>query len=209
MSVLSRCLFLPVIVVFSGCITTSIEPESSACPGARYADAVDSPYAIPFPVGSAVATGLANCSRSYHSRGLPDQFATDFDLPEGTHFLAARGGVVSFVQEDQPSYGGGDSQILRGNGVFVDHGDGTTALYLHSPMNGVWVEVGDTVAVGDTLGLVGASGLAGYPHLHFIVVTGAVDYPYTGVPVSFRNPEPRDVPLRSFARYNVGPVGGM
>ncbi len=163
------------------------------------------PYVVPFAVGMRLQTGLANCSASFHSAGQPDQFATDFDLPSGTPFLAARAGVVAFVQEDQPSLGGGSSNGISGNAVMVDHGDGTTALYLHSPEGGISVEVGDPVTRGDTLGVVGQSGLAGYPHLHFIVVEGSLSFPYQGVPVTFGNAMPADVPLMTYSVYEVLP----
>lgn len=193
------------LLAAAACGLTAPLTSTRGCPDAEYPAADSSPYFVPFGVGTVLNIGLANCSSSYHAEGQPDQFATDFDLPTGTPFLAARPGVVSFVQEDQPSGGGGSSPLLVGNGVFVDHGDGTTALYLHSPEDGIFVEEGDTVAVGDTLGIVGRSGLAGYPHLHFIVVADFSGYPYEGVPVSFRNAAPRDVPLRTYARYEVTP----
>lgn len=189
----------------AACGLTVPSTNTRGCPGPPYPEATTSPYAVPFEVGTTLDIGLANCSASYHAEGQPDQYATDFDLPTGTPFMAARAGVVSFVQEDQPSGGGGTSTLLIGNGVFVDHGDGTTGLYLHSPEDGITVEEGDTVQVGDTLGIVGRSGLAGYPHLHFIVVAEFSGYPYSGVPVSFRNASPLDVPLRSYTRYEVTP----
>ena len=197
---------LSLLLIGAGCTdgVTSSAGEAG-CPDDGYPAPDRSQYVIPFAVGTSLFTGLANCSSSFHAAGRPDQYATDFDLPTGTPFVAARGGVVTFVQEDQPSLGGGDAEAVLGNAVFVAHGDGTTALYLHSPMNGIMVELGDTVVAGDTLGLVGASGLAGYPHLHFIVVTGDTSFPYQGVPVTFRNAAPPDVPLGTYASYTVGP----
>lgn len=170
-----------------------------------YPSVESTPYVVPFAVGLRLQTGLANCSSSFHAAGQPDQFATDFDLPVGTPFVAARAGVVALVQEDQPSLGGGSSNGISGNAVMVDHGDGTTALYLHSPEDGIVVEVGDPVTQGDTLGVVGQSGLAGYPHLHFIVVEGSISFPYEGVPVTFGNALPADVPLMTYSVYEVLP----
>lgn len=200
------CVLLVLALLQGGCTSepTSLSGEEG-CPESGYPASDQSPYVIPFAVGTELFTGLANCSASFHAAGNPDQYATDFDLRTGTPFVAARPGVVTFVQKDQPSLGGGDGEEVLGNAVFVAHGDGTTAIYLHSPMDGIIVELGDTVAAGDTLGLVGASGLAGYPHLHFIVVEGDTSFPYTGVPVTFRNASPPDVPLRSYASYAVMP----
>lgn len=185
----------------SGCSGSQVSlPEEllSGCDGQLYPDPATSLYAIPFPVGSTITTGLANCSSSFHGPNTPDRYATDFDFPEGTFYTAARGGTVSGLDEDELSSGGGG-----GNYVLVDHGDGTHAYYLHSPANGILVEVGDVVAPGDTLGIVGQSGQAGYPHLHFIVVTGDPSWPYSPIPVSFRNVNPQDVALKSHTTYKV------
>jgi murein DD-endopeptidase MepM/ murein hydrolase activator NlpD len=187
------------VVAACGPISSSEIPTISGCDSASYPAIETSPYVIPFAVGTTLETGLGNCSSSFHAAG-PDQFATDFNLPAGTPFVAARAGIVSGVVEDQPSGGGG-----AGNRMSVDHGDGTSALYLHSPRDGILVEVGDRVEQGDTLGVVGQSGLAGYPHLHFIVVEGSTAYPYQGVPVTFRNADPAHVALRTNGMYTVLP----
>jgi hypothetical protein len=126
-------------------------------------DPATSPYVLPFPVGETHETGLANCSSSYHSAGQPDQYAFDFDMPLGTPFTAARGGTVVLVVEDAPKSGGS-----AGNYLIIDHHDGTYGLYHHSPNNGIEVEEDDEVEQGDVLGVTGRSGLAGYPHLHFM-----------------------------------------
>lgn len=177
---------------------TPTRSEDWGCDERPYPEPSSSPYILPFAVGMTVPTGLANCSSSFHGEGRPDQYATDFDVPEGTPFVAARGGTVVRVVEDQPSAGGG-----QGNLVLIRHDDGTHAYYLHAPEGGITVEEGDEVAHGDELGVVGRSGLAGYPHLHFIVVTGEPEYPYTGVPVSFRNAHPNHAALMSNSEYEV------
>ena len=102
------------------------------------------------------------------------------------------------VVESEPSGGGG-----AGNYVVIDHGDNTFALYAHSPKDGITVEEGDEVFQGRELGAVGRSGLAGYPHLHFIVLEGGYSWPYSGVPISFNNVVPPDVILKSFGNYKV------
>jgi hypothetical protein len=170
------------------------------CDGQTYNDPATSPYILPFTVGESYPTGLTNCSSSYHGPDKPDQYASDFDMPEGTPFIAARGGTVYEVVEDQPSIGGG-----AGNYVTIDHGDNTYAKYYHSPQDGIDVEVGDEVAQGDVLGVVGRSGLAGYHHLHFIVVKDQTDFPYEGIAVSFRNAIPADVALESYSEYEAAP----
>jgi hypothetical protein len=165
------------------------------CDGQVYPEPEVSPYVIPFPVGMTVETGLANCSESFHGPNSPERYATDFDMPEGTVFTAARGGVVARLVED--------SEDEIGNWLHIDHDDDTSALYAHSPVGGIYVEVGDRVEPGDTLGIVGQSGQAGYPHLHFIVVKDPARWPFDPVPVSFRNADPGDVALRCHSTYTA------
>lgn len=206
MRLLRHCKPLMMTCGFFACFEDPPLPtDLAASCDTAYPTVDETPYVVPFAVGTRLQTGLANCSSSFHAAGQPDQFATDFDLSTGTPFVAARAGTVVFVQEDQPSLGGGSSNGISGNAVVVDHGDGTLALYLHSPENGIEVETGDLVATGDTLGVVGASGLAGYPHLHFIVVDGSFEWPYDGLPVTFGNASPADAPLRSYAAYDLLP----
>lgn len=179
-------------------ISEAAEPVKG-CDGQTYPNPATSPYILPFVAGETFETGLTNCSSSFHGAGNPDQYAYDFDVPEGTPFIAARGGTVHTVVEDAPSHG--DSG--PGNYLRIDHHDGTFGLYYHSPQDGIDVEVGDEVQQGDVLGVVGRSGLAGYPHLHFIVVKGSPEFPYDGVAISFRNASPPDVPLKSYTSYTV------
>ena len=171
-----------------------------ACDGQTYPDPTSSPYVLPFPVGRKVMTGLTNCSSSFHGAQYPDRLAYDFNVKEGTPFYASRGGKVALVIDDQPSGGGGDK---AGNWVVIDHLDNTFGIYLHSPKNGIGVKEGDTIRQGDRLGIVGKSGYAGYPHLHFIVVKDGYSWPYDPIPITFSNVYPADVVLREKVEYTV------
>jgi murein DD-endopeptidase MepM/ murein hydrolase activator NlpD len=103
-----------------------------------------------------------------HHSGV-QAFAVDLGAPEGTHILAARGGDVSFIVEYEslnvkdypPGYPG------IGNYMFIQHQDDTYGVYFHMVKNGVLVDVGDHVHRGDLIALVGETGNAGGPHLHF------------------------------------------
>ncbi|KAA3612505.1 MAG: M23 family metallopeptidase [Calditrichaeota bacterium] len=119
-------------------------------------------------------------------------------MPIGTIFIASRAGTVHTVVENAPSDGGG-----IGNYILIDHGDKTYAYYLHSPMDGIDVKVGDKVKQGSPLGVTGRSGKAGYPHLHFIVVKGSPAYPYEGKAISFKNASPSHTVLKSYAKYKA------
>lgn len=87
------------------------------------------------------------------------RFHTGIDLraPEGAPIRAAAGGVIV----DAGRRGG------YGNAVEIDHGNGTTTLYAHA--SAVLVGKGERVEPGQTVALVGQTGQATGPHLHFEV----------------------------------------
>jgi len=174
--------------------------NQKGCDGKEYPDPSNSKYILPFPSGKTYKTGLTNCSSSYHGKAHPDRYAFDFDMPVGDSFYATRGGKVVLVIEDQPSNGGGNK---AGNWVIIDHLDNTYGIYLHSPKNGIAVNEGDNVKQGDLLGSTGRSGLAGYPHLHFIVVQNGYTWPYDPIPITFKNVYPKDVIIKSYSSYSA------
>lgn len=80
---------------------------------------------------------------------------TDFAAPTGTAARTVGDGVIEFAGR-QNGYG---------NVVFVKHRSGHETVYAH--LSKINVRVGQSVAQGDTIGLVGATGWATGPHLHF------------------------------------------
>lgn len=79
----------------------------------------------------------------------------DYPAPQGTPVVAAADGVVAMV---------GD-HFFGGRSVFLDHGDGLITMYLH--LSRIFVEEGRQVRRGERVGVVGATGRATGPHLHF------------------------------------------
>jgi len=152
---------------------------------------------LPIPVGQSVKIDLSNCSGSFHSFGEPDAFAIDFNLAIGSRVTAARGGLVAYVEES------GNDRGFPNNLVVVNHRDGTYGQYMHLTRDGAAVTVGTEVSPGDLIGYSGSTGLAGYPHLHFVVTTGGFSYPYESVPVTFRNTAPNPNSLISGERYTA------
>lgn len=135
------------------------------------------------------------------------RFAWDFDLPDGTPVLAARGGTVALMNGSwRTDHCGGTtadqagpitSQFIGNEANFVEiaHGDGTSALYLHLSEVAPGIErkavTGGAVQQGELLGL---SGKTGYtqcvPHLHFQVEHSVrADWFTTSLPISFADPD--------------------
>ena len=81
---------------------------------------------------------------------------TDIAALEGTEIKAAGNGKVLLS--------GGD-YFYSGNMVIIDHGQGLQTIYAH--LSKVLVKVGDIVKKGDIIGLVGKTGRATGPHLHW------------------------------------------
>ena len=82
----------------------------------------------------------------------------DIAAPYGQEILAALPGVVERVGED----------ATYGNYIILRHAHNLKTFYAHCSQ--VLVEEGDRVAQGQPLALVGSTGLATGPHLHFAVI---------------------------------------
>lgn len=169
--------------------------QAVSCRGLDYPDWETSLYVLPYPVGTGYQVKLNNCSSSYHREGEPDALATDFEMPIGTCITASRAGKVVYVRES------GEDYEHPNNLVIIEHIDKTFAQYMHLTKDGAAVKVGDEVAQGQFIGLSGATGLAGYPHLHFIVTQGDWKYPYFGIPITFKNTYPNKRGLHSNKVY--------
>lgn len=170
---------------------------SVGCPDTTYPSWATSPYVLPYRVGEQYRVNLSHCSGSYHSEGRPDAFAIDFAMPIGTMITASRAGTVVHVEER------GEDGHHPNNLVVIDHGDGTFAEYMHLTQDGALVDVGDAVVQGTEIGLSGNTGLAGYPHLHLVMVEGSYAYPYTSMPVTFSNTTPNPRSLESGVSYTA------
>jgi murein DD-endopeptidase MepM/ murein hydrolase activator NlpD len=79
----------------------------------------------------------------------------DFSAPEGSQVVAANDGVVCLVSD----------HFFSGRSIFIDHGDGLYTMYFH--LSKVSVEPSQHVQKGQVIGLVGSSGRATGPHLHW------------------------------------------
>lgn len=122
---------------------------------------------------------------------------TDFAIPDevalrrGVPVLAAAEGRVVGTRDGEPDLPveqRGLEQVAGrecGNGVAIMHTDGIRTQYCHLRRDSITVVTGQEVARGQPLGMVGQSGLASFPHLHFELLTAgdrSLD-PFTGGPV--------------------------
>ena len=115
-----------------------------------------SPVALAWPVHAPLGDGFGPREVAFHA-GL------DLAAPKGAPVAGAAAGRVVWAG---PRGGG------FGNAVLLAHGRGVRTLYAH--LSRVDVSLGQRVRAGQRIGLVGQSGRASGPHLHFEVrVRGA------------------------------------
>ena len=94
--------------------------------------------------------------------------------------LRVRDGVADKIIADQTQRASVD-KMECGNGIVVDHGNGWQTQYCHLRKGSVTVKQGVKVDKGTVLGMVGVSGLASFPHVHFTVRhLGKVIDPFVG-----------------------------
>ncbi|RMA64675.1 M23 family metallopeptidase [Ulvibacter antarcticus] len=169
------------------------------CTNYDYGNWETSYYVLPYPVDISYTVNLSHCTSSYHAEGRPDQFGIDFDMPIGSLITATREGTVIHIEESGIDGG------FPNNLVVVQQNDNTYAQYMHLTENGAIVSVGDVVEKGSHIGYSGSTGLAGYPHLHFIVTIESWEYPYVGIPYNFKNTEANPHSLQLGKSYTALP----
>ena len=101
------------------------------------------------PLNGKISRGFINSATKKH-KGI------DILAPQGTPIVAAKSGVVIYEGNSIPGYG---------NLIIIDHGKGLATLYGHHKKN--LVRVNQNVRQGETIALVGMTGRATAPHLHF------------------------------------------
>jgi len=118
-------------------------------------DRTDFTEAFAWPVQGRISGRFGN-QRVYNGQPGAAHSGMDIAAPKGTPVHAPAGGVVTFADPDL---------YLTGGTVVLDHGHGISSNFLH--LSRIDVKVGDVIKQGDAIGLVGATGRATGPHLHW------------------------------------------
>ena len=138
-------------------------------------------YDLPYAQGQEFLVGQGYMGNATHQ----GKYALDWDMPEGTPVLAARGGMVVDIEESF-SEGRPDPDLMtQANYVKSRHSDGTIGNYVHLKHKGVKVHIGQKVRAGDVIGFSGNTGFTTGPHLHFEVYSATRELGRRTIPVEF------------------------
>ncbi len=206
--------FLASAFVFTFTFLGAIVPAINIPSSGGEAPAFPAPpgYVLPW-AGGEIHTLTQGEETSFTHNGQA-AYAFDFDLSYET-VVAARGGKVVQVRVDSNSGGCDHSFSSAANYIVVDHGDGTSGLYLHLAYNAANVKVGQVISRGEPLAISGETGLTCSdndsgpgPHLHFQVErSDAVQYFTQSLPIAFDDIPRDDGVPESGASYVSGNYG--
>lgn len=138
-------------------IAARIEREQAEVASARERDDDRDDFAIAFawPLQGRIS-GVYGSQRIYNGTPKSPHSGLDVAAATGTPVRAPAAGIVSFARPDL---------YLTGGTVLLDHGHGLSSNFLH--LSRLDVSVGQRVEQGQVLGLVGATGRATGPHMHW------------------------------------------
>ena len=138
-------------------IAARIEREQAQVEAVRTRDddRIDFEMSFIWPVKGRIS-GVFGSQRIYNGTPKSAHSGVDIAAPQGTPIHAPAGGIVTFANPDL---------YLTGGTVLIDHGHGVSSSFLH--MSRIDVAVGDRVEQGQVIGLVGATGRANGPHMHW------------------------------------------
>lgn len=178
-------LMLAWLLLLAGC--ASAPPVTSPPVAEKTVTQQRGPVAFVHPLpGARISASFARYivkSRNRQHHGV------DFAAPSGTPVFAASSGVV--LSADNSSL----SEAF-GNAVLIEHGDQLTSLSAH--LSRLDVQIGQWVEAGQQIGLVGQTGRATGPHLHFELWRGSV--PQDPIALLPLNPQERKQALAEMQR---------
>jgi murein DD-endopeptidase MepM/ murein hydrolase activator NlpD len=117
--------------------------------GAAFAEAFDWPAA-------GIVSGVFGSRRILNGEPRSPHFGVDIAALEGAPILSPADGTVTLTGQDF---------YFTGNTTVLDHGHGVSTTYQHQSRQ--LVAVGQQVKRGEAIGLVGKTGRATGPHLHW------------------------------------------
>ncbi len=138
-------------------IAARIEREQAEVEAVRIRDddRTDFEQRLIWPVKGRIS-GVFGSQRIYNGTPKSPHSGVDIAAAQGTPIHAPAGGIVTFANPDL---------YLTGGTVLIDHGHGVSSNFLH--MSRIDVKVGERVEQGNVIGLVGATGRATGPHMHW------------------------------------------
>jgi murein DD-endopeptidase MepM/ murein hydrolase activator NlpD len=101
-------------------------------------------------------SGVYGSQRVYNGKPGNPHFGVDVARPVGTLIKAPAGGTVTLAHADM---------FLSGGTLIIDHGHGLSSTFIH--LSKILVKPGESVSQGQDIALVGQTGRASGPHLHW------------------------------------------
>lgn len=151
------------------------------------------PYKYPLPWRGGPFRLTQGANGQYSHFTPKGRYAVDIAMPEGTPIVAARGGMVVKIENQQSGRGNNPA----GNFVRIMHDDGTMGVYLHLMKGSVAVREGQRVETGTRIARSGNTGNSTGPHLHFVVQRN-VGLAIESIPFDFSQP------VNSLPNFAVG-----
>lgn len=138
-------------------IAERIAREQALVAKARERDEARQDYRFGFvwPLRGRIS-GLYGSQRILNGTPKSPHYGVDVAAKTGTPIAAPAAGIISFAKADL---------YLTGGTVILDHGHGLSSVFVH--LSRLDVKVGARIEQGEILGLVGATGRASGPHLHW------------------------------------------
>lgn len=101
-------------------------------------------------------SGVYGSQRIYNDIPGNPHYGVDIAKPTGTPVYAPAGGKVTLVHKDM---------FLSGGTLILDHGHGLSSTFIH--LSKILVNQDDIIQQGQEIALIGATGRATGPHLHW------------------------------------------
>jgi murein DD-endopeptidase MepM/ murein hydrolase activator NlpD len=138
-------------------VIARIKREGAQIAHARSRDTGESWFAdgLDWPVAGIISGTWGN-QRILNGEPREPHFGVDIAAPQGTPIHAPADGIVSLAQ---PNF------YLDGGITLLDHGHGVSTVYIHQSK--LLVRANQRVSRGQVIGLVGMTGRATGPHLHW------------------------------------------